>query len=219
MCFNAPASFTLSSALAALGSYLMIKAKNKKLLLFASIPLFFALQQASEGVIWLYMPNVSSHWILPAKTIFLFFAGFFWPIWIPLSLWANERNRQNKQILAIFLGMGIVLGTFLLFTIPFRTVLPSCNSIDYVLIFSDTSLPILSTLSHLTFLFYSSIVIFPFFITSIKKMWLFGLIIAISGLILYAIPCLFFASMWCFVAAISSLCLFFVFKMNHYINF
>lgn len=48
MCFSAPVSFSAGAVLLGLGS-----AKRPRELPFAAIPLLFAIQQLSEGVIWL----------------------------------------------------------------------------------------------------------------------------------------------------------------------
>ena len=53
MCFSASASFLAASLLLVTGIYALKKVKSKKQIPLALIPLFFAFQQAAEGVIWL----------------------------------------------------------------------------------------------------------------------------------------------------------------------
>lgn len=194
MCFSAPASFTASAVLAGLGAVLIVRTKTKRLLPLASIPCFFAIQQCLEGFIWLSLPKETS-----AIDIYIFFALVFWPIWIPLSLWIAEPNIQRKYILSVFLGLGIVTGILLGLSIPGSTASMHNKSIYYSTNSNDLNfiLYIISTLS-------------PFFISSLKKTWIFGALAALFGLTIYAIDQYFFVSMWCFFAALLSLSLFLV---------
>lgn len=98
MCFSANVSFTASIVLAIIGTCLLKKTKKQIFVPLALIPWFFAIQQASEGFVWLALPEESF-----ARNIFLFFAYFVWPIWVPFSVWFAEENRKRKQILGIFL--------------------------------------------------------------------------------------------------------------------
>ena len=53
MCFSATASFSAGAVLLGLGTLALKTASRPRELPFAAIPLLFAIQQLSEGVIWL----------------------------------------------------------------------------------------------------------------------------------------------------------------------
>ena len=53
MCFSATASFSAGAVLLGLGALTLKSARRPRELLYAAIPLLFAIQQLSEGVIWL----------------------------------------------------------------------------------------------------------------------------------------------------------------------
>lgn len=97
MCFSATASFTAGAVLSTIGVVSIKKAKRPAEILFASIPLLFALQQISEGFLWLaltnpeyaYMENVSTH-------IFIAFAQVVWPFWIPFSIFIFTNSKKSK---------------------------------------------------------------------------------------------------------------------------
>ena len=57
MCFSATASFGASAVLGAIGIIAVAKAKTKPQRLFATIPLIFAVQQLTEGLLWLSLKN------------------------------------------------------------------------------------------------------------------------------------------------------------------
>lgn len=198
MCFSASASFTASAVLAVIGTALVIHIKNKRLLPLAMIPWFFAFQQSAEGIVWLHLPEPSS-----AKNVFLFFAFAFWPIWIPFSLWLAEDRGLRKEILAICFGMGIVLGVFLTLQIPQTMAMPYRNSIHYL---SNSN----ANMNSLVFPLYCITTVFPLFLSSIKKVWVVGMLTALSGIVIYWIDHFFFASVWCFFAAIFSLTFYFI---------
>lgn len=210
MCFSATASFTASAALAIAGIFTTTKLKKKSFLLLALIPWFFALQQFSEGVLWLYLPS-SMDLCLPklAKSAFLFFAFFFWPVWIPLSLLVAEKNSFRKNFLGFLLGIGLLLGCSLLFAIPYIQPIPHCFSIDYTMDLQK-AIPLLRRLNILALISYALATILPMFISSIKKIWVLGILIGVSAALIYITDRLFFISLWCFFAAVFSLGLLFI---------
>ena len=53
MCFSATASFSAGAVLLGLGALTLKSARRPRELLYAAIPLLFAIQQLSESVIWL----------------------------------------------------------------------------------------------------------------------------------------------------------------------
>lgn len=86
MCFSPAVSFVSSADLIAIGIFtLTISAMHE--ILFASIPLLFAVQQFIEGVLWLVL--------------------------VPFSLWMIEPEPRRKNIMlgCIAAGVGIALFT------------------------------------------------------------------------------------------------------------
>jgi hypothetical protein len=57
MCFSATASFAGGVIISVIGVAVVTKVHKPSQLLFACIPLFFGLQQFTEGVLWLAIPN------------------------------------------------------------------------------------------------------------------------------------------------------------------
>jgi len=53
MCFSATASFSAGAVLLGLGTLTVKSAHRRRKMVLAAIPLLFAIQQLSEGVIWL----------------------------------------------------------------------------------------------------------------------------------------------------------------------
>src|SRR6187402_1838956 len=98
MCFSATASFGAAAVLGVVGGVAVTKAKTSPQKTFAAIPLIFAVQQLSEGLLWLSLKNdslASSQSLL--TYIFLFFAMAIWPFWIPFSVWLMEKDLKRKK--------------------------------------------------------------------------------------------------------------------------
>ena len=206
MCFSAPASFISGGILAVIGTTLSCQIKNKRLLPLALIPLFFAIQQCAEGIVWLHLGE-SDLFAKLAKNVFLFFAFVIWPIWIPFSLWMAEKSEWRKQVMSVCLGIGLVLGVFLILTIPYTSAISYHNSIQYLLEGQNLSMGMYAGL--VAIFFYGIATLLPFLISSLKKMWVLGLLATMTGLVTYLIDHYLFTSMWCFFAAVISLGLFF----------
>ena len=109
MCFSATASFTLSAALVPAG--LMCLRQASKLgtnwTALAVCPLAFAIQQASEGVVWLGLSQSDPQLANMGALGFLFFSHFFWLVWVPLSVYMLHRGDDTRaQALLMMLMLG-----------------------------------------------------------------------------------------------------------------
>ena len=163
MCFSAEASFIAATFLGAAGLYLGYQNWNKSTFWLAITPLFFALQQFSEGWLWLGLnqgtyPDFSS---LFAQYVYLFFAYLFWPVWVPSVALTAEPVKKKATWLKAILLLGFVIFLF--------------NGIDLI-----KSYPILAKVvghsiryGQVTYwmaCIYAAVVIAPFFIISIPRM-------------------------------------------------
>ncbi len=112
MCFSASASFIAAGCLSVIGIASMRKSTQGSRY-FAAIPLLFAIQQASEGILWIALANDYTLLASSMPYIFLFFAFFLWPALLPFSLYEMETDAQRKHILAVLSGLGISFGSTL----------------------------------------------------------------------------------------------------------
>lgn len=203
MCFSAPVSFAAATVLGLIGTATLRQAKDRSQLLLASIPLFFAIQQAGEGLLWLHLPDQVNTWVGQLGLyIFLFFAVFFWPVWIPLAAFAVEKIRWRKYALAGLLICGITWSTYYFIHTAHLDVSAQIvnKHIQYVADFPTNKW------------IYASIILATCFISSFPWMWLFGILVATALIISvqYFEPT--FGSVWCFFSAIISLIFYKVMK-------
>ncbi len=199
MCFSAQASFGASVVLGIMGMYALRKAKQKEVFL-AVIPLLFGIQQFFEGIVWITYSNPALHLTTLCATYgFCFFAFFFWPVWIPITVLKMEPNSAKKPFLYLLLALGSTVSSILVFSMITAGVQlsVSCSHIKY-----DIFLPgILETIGAI---FYCLATIIPLFISSKKWMPLFGILTLCSVAITYFFYSTYFASVWCFFAALLS---------------
>ncbi len=197
MCFSAGASFTAAAVLGGIGVASLKKASTRSQIMFASIPMLFGIQQLSEGFLWLSLSQAGYEgWRETATYIFLFFAQFLWPIWIPGSMLLMEHNKTRKKLLWISLIAGIITSVLLMYRMVFLNVEASIqhHHIDYN-IESPQWIMIVSSI-----LYVLSIVASPFFSSAkgIKPIAFLLLISLLATKIFYEA---YLVSVWCFFAA------------------
>jgi len=227
MCFSPQASFIAAAGLAVIGIATFSRSRSFSVGMFAIIPLIFALQQALEGAVWITLlrGDEVSHLYKFSVYGYLFFAGIFWPLWIPICLLFLEKNIIRKVFLFIVLLFGIIAASKFLFQLISHHVTAHIahHHIVYPIMAStyrSSSFYSLFYFQKIDMLFsfaYLSAVIVPFFISSIKKMWLVGLGLAIAFIISELAYAYAFGSVWCFLAAVGSLVTYyFVVKLKNY---
>jgi hypothetical protein len=206
MCFSPEASFTGSAIISATGVFTLTKIKKPTEILFAAIPLLFGIQQCAEGILWITLKSGGHERLETTATyIFLITALVIWPTMIPLSVWFMEKVRRRKKVLAYLIALGGALSLFYASCLLVYNVTPQIQSfhIQYVDEFPGT-------LVKIAFVCYLFTTIAPIFISSVKRMWLFGILIAVSCLITGIFFTQYLTSVWCFFAAIISILIYWI---------
>lgn len=206
MCFSANASFGAGVVLTVIGVASIKKTHHPSQLLFASIPFIFGVQQLSEGVLWLSIPNPKYFQIQKIFTyVYLFFAQVVWPIWVPIAILLLEKFQTRKNLQRALLVAGLIVGIYLAFCLFAFDVTASISGkhISYTQIYPPA-------LKYYVIVFYGLATVFTPFCSHIKHMWLLGTTIMIS----YVITAIFYQhyilSVWCFFSSIISLSIYFI---------
>jgi hypothetical protein len=100
VCFSAAASFTVGGALLPAGAYCVWAALRKKpsYLGLAVVPLFFGIQQISEGFVWLALDHKQDEAVRAGSLVFLFFALAFWPWWFSVASAIMESSPRRRWL-------------------------------------------------------------------------------------------------------------------------
>lgn len=206
MCFSTEASFSAALILGGMGCATIKVAPNRNFFILASIPLLFAFQQLSEGVIWY---NFVYH-ALPAEFLhfsmqfYLAFAFLIWPVWIPLALFAVEGINWRR----ILIGIDLTAGIYLSF-LNLSAALSQEASVQLV----NRSLQYIGNAPSQTFI-YPLIVLIPCFLSSLRNIYQFGLLVAVSYMLAYYFYQTTFVSVWCFFSAIVSILIYKILRDN-----
>lgn len=206
MCFSTEASFTAAILLGATGGLTLKKTTSRAQFFIAAIPILFAIQQFSEGIIWLFLSGeVGSHELfINAERSFLTFAFLVWPIWIPLSFALIEPVTWRRYLLFINLYCGVALsGLNLTYALREEVTVKIVNhSIQYMGNIPDQ------------IIIYPLIVMLPMFLSSLKNVWIYGVLLVGAYVVADYFYTVTFASVWCFFSAIVSLFIYKILKDN-----
>lgn len=211
MCFSATSSFIASGILAGTGVVALKSTRAKSLRPFASTPLLFAVQQAFEGFVWVTYGGVEGcflHYF--SEHVFLTFAFFIWPIWLPLVLLVAEKGATQRKALRYLTGFGVLLSLLGLYNlIVFQDELTLAEgSLKYGIGYPN------SLATHLYLIAYGIVIILPCFMTSLKGCKLFGAGLLLSLVMSYIFMQEAFVSVWCFFAALLSVMIIWIVKKN-----
>jgi len=197
MCFSASASFTAGAVLSVIGIATLRQVKRPAEILFAAIPLLFALQQITEGLLWLDLQNavaLPKAWIV---LIYSLFSHVIWPIIVPLSVSRLESVPWRKKALLACQIVGWLVGLYLLYIV---LRFPVNAKIQGGHIAYDSP--------H----FYIAIVVAMYLaatsisgiLSSHRAIKAFGALALISSVAAYAFHTATWISVWCFFAAVLS---------------
>jgi len=206
MCFSAQASFTSGAVLSAIGVATVSKVRKPEQKLFAVIPILFAFQQFAEGVLWVTLRSGGYERLQDVAThIFLVTALIIWPVMVPLSMWFMEGVKTRKKILVGLMAAGGVVSIFYAICLLSLSVYPEIQSFHIVYVNNFPSTP-----AGIGLLFYAAATIAPLFVSSVRRMWLFGILIATSFVVTGIFYAEYLTSVWCFFAALISVSIYWV---------
>ncbi len=113
MCFSPAASFVVSGTLAVAGTAVLSKGVPRRELPVAVAPLFFAVQQFTEGIVWLYLYDTGPVRQV-AVAVFSAFAFLFWPVYAPVAALAAEQDVRRKAVIRYCIVAGIATAGYFL---------------------------------------------------------------------------------------------------------
>lgn len=137
MCFSATASLSAAAILAAVGSATVWLCPARRLLPYAAIPLLFALQQLTEGLLWLAWGLAMPALAAAMSQSFSLVAHVLWPAYLPLAVLLIEPQPRRKIVLVSLALTGAGLALYYLLRIVSNPILavPRAGHIDYGLVY------------------------------------------------------------------------------------
>ncbi len=206
MCFSASASFGAGVVLSVIGVASIRKVQHPSQIIFASVPLIFAIQQIAEGFLWVTLPMPDYRVLQKVITyVFLFFAQIVWPVWVPLALLFLEKEETRRKAQKFFVGIGAVVSCYLAYCLLSYNV--EAKIIGYHVSY-EQDFP--AIFRNYVGVLYVAATIVPPFLSHIRRMWLLG----VATLISYIVTTIFYdnylVSVWCFFASVISMSIYIV---------
>jgi hypothetical protein len=214
MCFNAGASITAGVLLTVVGTETLRKVHKPAQIAFASIPIVFAFQQFSEGALWLTAgkPGFESIQAI-ATTVFLIMAQVIWPLVVPIAVLLMEHNKIRKRILWALVGVGAIAAAYYAYSMTFFHAYAETSNLHIEYKTRDPApLGILGIAGIASYLIATLV---PFFVSSIKRTYILGIIIGLSFLVSIIFFRLYLTSVWCFFAAVISFLIYYTIRSSH----
>jgi hypothetical protein len=199
MCFSATASFAVSSVLACVGAVALSHRPPKAVRMLAVLPLLLAVQQATEGVVWLTIADVPRTLVHDLSVVaFLGFALAVWPTWLPLSLFMAERDEGRRRTLKRLAFLGAAVSAYSLSVLV--TGRPSAEVASHSIRYEYG-------ISHRPgvqvgyLLLYILPTVAPFFVSTVQLSKATGAVLLLALVTTLTIRQGALASVWCFFAA------------------
>ena len=202
MCFSATASFSAGALLLGIGTLTLKSARRPRELPFAAIPMLFAIQQLTEGVIWLTF-RVDAPLLNTVMTyVYSFFSHVLWPVYVPVAVWLMEPRGWRRRALLAFVAAGGAVGLYLLYMLVAFSVVsrPVGQHIEYVSphFFAAVTMTLYLMATALS----------PVLSTH-RVVRIFGVLALSSFAAAYYFYATWFISVWCFFAALLSAVVYF----------
>lgn len=211
MCFSANASFTASVVLGVAGVLSVRTAlkHHRAYLALSLMPLFFAIQQFFEGMVWLNLPNQTA--IRPYALVYMFFAFSFWPVFFSFAILKTETRRKyiaiQRAILlfATIVGLFVYLPLFQADSFHVEVVKHHLAYVHYALNHKPLMM-IISVTAYISCILMSGLISANRHIRYLSQMFLIAVAIANFA------DRMAFASVWCFLGAWLSLYVIYIVK-------
>ena len=209
MCFSATANFVGSGVLGAAGVATFTKVKHRRELLFAALPMLFAVHQFIEGFVWLGLGGIlSSEVAHDMGAAFMLYAQGLLPFLLPLSVLLFEPNAKSRRRMLPFLVLGGATTLYILWALtafPLQLYVRG-NSIVYInQATNNTAVAVFYVIATCGSLFFSKI----------RMMVIFGAANLAILLVVMAVKRYAFTSLWCAYAAVASVIILAYFWSSH----
>jgi hypothetical protein len=210
MCFSATASFVTAGVTGVAGIVSMCRANERRELPLAATPLFFAVQQSVEGLLWLTLPVAPDGTTATALAfLFLFFAEAFWPIYAPTAVLLIEPDDRRRRLMLACLAVGAVVGGYLLWWIVSRS--HGAAIVDGHIVYVTEN-------KHSDWLGLAYLVAtgLSLLLSSQRTVVALGAIVLVGSTVAYVFYWEAFVSVWCFFAAAASVAILWHFERSRW---
>lgn len=198
MCFSASASFVAAAVTGAAGIASVARSGDSRDLPLAAVPVFFGVQQAIEGCLWLTLPVAP---MSPEASLltdaFLIFALVFWPAFAPLVAFLIEPSAARRRLMIGPLVAGFGVAAYLLWTLAIGD--HGASIVDGHIVYENNP----GAPFEVGFLYLLATAGAPA-LSSIRAANILAGLVLVGSVVAYVVYTDAFVSVWCFFAAAAS---------------
>ncbi len=196
ICFSATASIGAGLVLLGIGVATVRRANALGEVPYAAIPMLFGLQQLVEGRLWLDLPaqTATTHLLAVA---YLLFSHVLWPIYVPLAVWLLEPGGPRRKLILGLAAAGTATGLFFLVALLAHPVFATIRGAHILYDLPHPYDPVALTC-------YVAATCLAPLLSSHRTVRLFAIILISSMSVTALAYVAWFASVWCFFAALTS---------------
>lgn len=209
MCLSAEVNFVASAIIGGVGVATLTHTRHPREVLFAAMPLFFALHQFTEGFVWLGLDGAIGETARDnAAFLFVLYAQGILPIVMPLAVLLLEAPGWRRKVLTAITALGAVFGAYMIWGVmAFPT---SCYAENHSIVYAN---PVTETIW--TGLIYILVTCGALVLSGHRVVRWFGVLNLIGLTVVMIVKSYAFSSVWCFYAAIISVMLYWQFRRGN----
>lgn len=206
MCFSATSSFVASGVIGLIGIATLRHVREPRALLFAAVPMLFAVHQFTEGMVWLGLDGRINKLALDhVGFLFMLYAQGILPLLMPIAVMLMEPPGWRRKAILGLTCVGALVCTWDVYGLIFlpSQIVVEQNSIGYHNVLTGnfwiSCLYILATCGALL-------------LSTHRVVMAYGVLNVIVLTIVQIVKAYSFASVWCFYAATMSVMIYWQFK-------
>jgi hypothetical protein len=199
MCFSPLASFATAGVTGLAGVIAMSRVTRASQLPLAAMPLFFGLQQAIEGALWLVLPTAPTGALASTLTVgYLLLAEVVWPLYAPAAAAMIEPGRARRGLMLACLALGAGVAAYFAWRLLTGPHLATLAGACIVYRTGETH----QLAIGLTYLAATAL---PLAASSRRSIMALGAVAGVGSVVAYLFYWQAFLSVWCFFAAAASI--------------
>ena len=208
MCFSATANFVGSVVLGGIGIATLREVRHRRQILFASVPLLFAIHQFTEGFVWLGLDG-----ILPASVAhnagaaFVLYAQGLLPFVLPLGVYLVEPTEGKRRRMLPFVLIGGALTLYILWGLIAEPL--QVYQRHHTIVYADHA-----TTNIAVAVLYVIATCGALFFSGLRYLFAFGVANLVGLLTVSLVMSYAFTSIWCAYAAVISVLIYFHFRQQ-----
>jgi hypothetical protein len=208
LCFSASANFIGSAVLGTIGVATLAEVKHRREILFAAMPLLFALHQFTEGFVWLgldgNLPPIVAH---DAGAAYVLYAQGLLPFVFPLSILLLESTPHRRRRMLDFTLLGGALTVYILWGLIAYPLQVYARAHGIVYLNQITTTTVVAAI-------YVAATCGALFFSGFRILVVLGWFNLIGLLIVMLVRRYEFTSIWCAYAAVVSVIIYFFFRRS-----